>query len=175
MLLKPKYTENIIVGIILDNQFKWYCTEQDIWILDLYKYADGFIKNGYRFDLSFQLECRDNIAIINEDSIKRFLQNYKENTVKSTQLGMMLRERDYEGTVLAMRPSIYINFDKKQLYSVYPEYTAYERYVPDGWEGAYCEFSHLIPKEEQYWIENGLDMIQEEFRRAEMERKEQSI
>lgn len=172
MFLKPKYAENIIVGIVLKDKLAWYCTEQDVWILDLYKYAEGFIKNGYRFDMDFQLSCRNNIAIINEDSAEEFLQSYHENIVESKYLGDLLREKNYEGTVLAMRPSLYINFDKKQLYSIYPEYTAFEKYVPDGWKGEFCDFNYLIPKEERYWIENEVNIIQEEFRKEEMELKE---
>ena len=162
-MLKPKYAENIIVSIIINGKFHWYITEKDVWILDINKYADDFVKNGYKFDIQFALKFRGDIAIIEKENALTFLELYKENATSSYQLKEMLQNREYEDTVLSMRPSLYINFDKEELYSLYPEYLAYERYVPDGWKGEYYDFMGLIPQDEKYWLNGDKNLLKEIF------------
>ena len=31
MILEPLYAENIIVGIIYTNEFRWYVTDKELW------------------------------------------------------------------------------------------------------------------------------------------------
>ena len=48
-------------------------------------------------------------------------------------------------------PSLYIDFDEKELYSMYSEPASYEDYVPIGWKSEFKNFLNLIPNNEQYW------------------------
>lgn len=48
-------------------------------------------------------------------------------------------------------PSLYIDFDNKELISMYPEPASYEDYVPEGWKSEFKDFMDLIPKEYCYW------------------------
>lgn len=164
MILDPKYAENIIVGVIIKENFYWYITEKDVWILDINKYAEDFIKNGYKFDIQFALRFRGEIAIIEEERALTFLELYKENHVSSYQLKVKIQGRGDEATVLSMRPSLYVNFDRKILYSLYPEYLAYERYVPDGWNGECYDFMDLIPEGEKYWMNGDTNLLNEVFK-----------
>ena len=45
------------------------------------------------------------------------------------------------------------DFDKEEFYSNHLGMKNYERYMPNGWKIFSGKFDHLIPKEEQYWIE----------------------
>ena len=55
----------------------------------------------------------------------------------------------------ALLPDLFIDFDKEEFYSNHLGMKNYERYVPNGWKFFSGRFDHLIPKEEQYWIEEG--------------------
>ena len=50
------------------------------------------------------------------------------------------------------KPSLYVDFDKKKLYSMYEEPASYEDYVPIDWYAKYENFLNLIPIEKCYWI-----------------------
>ena len=56
--------------------------------------------------------------------------------------------RDLQHDIL---PSLYIDFDEKELYSMYSEPASYEDYVPTGWKAEFKNFLNLIPSNEQYW------------------------
>lgn len=168
MQLYPKYAENIIVGIKRKKGFEWYITECDEWILDINKYANAFEENGFAFDKEFALSIRGNIDIINEETIDSFLMPYKENVVSTEELRDMIRKKAYEGTILALKPSLYIDFEERELLSLFPEALAFEKYVPEHWSGKYEDFTENIPAEERYWIIDGENMIDEEF---EIEKK----
>ncbi|MBQ6462179.1 MAG: hypothetical protein IJJ59_02505 [Pseudobutyrivibrio sp.] len=62
-----------------------------------------------------------------------------------------MKESDYNGR-LAYNPSLYIDFDNKQLISYYAEPESFEDFVPDGWTGEYREFENQIPENQKYWI-----------------------
>lgn len=46
---------------------------------------------------------------------------------------------------------MYVDFDKKLLYSMYIEPASYEDYVPVGWNAKYKSFLDIIPAEKCYW------------------------
>ena len=48
-------------------------------------------------------------------------------------------------------PSLYVDFDRKELFSIYSEPASYEDYVPPGWKSDFKSFVDLIPKEYCYW------------------------
>lgn len=53
---------------------------------------------------------------------------------------------------ISFQPSIYINWDKKSVYSQFPEPASFEDLVPEPWEGHYYDFTGFIPQKEKYWL-----------------------
>ncbi|MBC2067876.1 hypothetical protein [Listeria booriae] len=162
--MKPKYAENIIVGVVLKNKFQWYVSERDVWILDIDKYSEAYRKNGYAFDMNFALQFRDNIHIVDTKMAENYLAGYHEDIVESDDLQNQLLDRQYEDTVLALQPSLYVNFDDRIFISAYPELLPFEEYAPTGWNSRYGTIEEYIPERERYWIIDGEDIIAEKYK-----------
>lgn len=164
MKCKPEYANNIIVGVIYRDKFTWYITERDLWILDAEKRKGDYIKSGYGYIIHDNyFSFRFNIPIVNEDTIEVFLLRIADFKIESRQLKELLYNKDYDSTILELAPSLLVDFDKKTLYSSYPETLPFERYVPNGWKGKYGDFSKHIPKEEKYWIFDSIDYIRKVY------------
>lgn len=148
--MKPTYAENIVVAIKNSNQFEWYILDKDYCFLDYKKLEDAYRKKG--FDVFIDDSSRFGIKIVNEHTVKSFLDNVKGFRVSAKDLkDMLMKESDYNGR-LAYNPSLYIDFDNKQLISYYAEPESFEDFVPDGWTGEYREFENQIPENQKYWI-----------------------
>jgi len=63
-----------------------------------------------------------------------------------------------------LSPSLYIDFDKKILYSAYREMDNYENYAPKGWHAEAREFLQNIPLCDRYWVEEKNKSYFEEIR-----------
>jgi len=161
MICKPKYAQNIIVGVIYKQKFSWYLTERDYWILDINKRRDDYLKNGYKFNIEDIIEYRFNIEIVSQDTVAEYLDNLKEYKVDAMVLKNIILEKTYEDTILSLMPSLFIDFDKRLLFSSYPETLEFERYVPDGWSGNYDDLIEYVPVNNRYWIENETDLLNE--------------
>ena len=48
-------------------------------------------------------------------------------------------------------PTLYVNFDKKEFYSFFPEPENFESFIPDCWKSNYMKFDNLISKDFRYW------------------------
>lgn len=160
MLLTPTYAENIIVGILKHDGFKWYVTPADEWFLDFNKYCDMFSRAGYPLDKEWHLSFRKGIEVIDETTIDDFLTLEKEYEVSSSELQKMIADGTYS-EISAMIPSLFIDFIHKRLYSLFPETIRYEAFVPDGWIGQYDDFLNLIPARERYWMKDGVHILDE--------------
>ncbi|GFN30959.1 hypothetical protein PCURB6_12190 [Paenibacillus curdlanolyticus] len=171
MKYKPMYAENIIVAVIYKNGFSWYVTEKECWILDIIKRANDFLRNGYDYELAHVLESRFQIKVINEDTADLFLSSIYDCKVKALDLKNLVESGDVEDTILSLRPSLYVNFDSKQLFSNFPETLPFERYVPAGWVGKYKSFDEFVPVAERYWIFNDIDLIDVQYK-VELERSD---
>lgn len=97
---------------------------------------------------------RFNIAVVNEDTAEDFLQKLNDFEVGTEELRKMLEQRTYSH-ISDMLPSLYVDFDDKELTSYYPEPASYELYVPKGWLGKYEQFIEVIPEDYRYWIIDG--------------------
>ncbi len=146
-MLKPEYGNIIIVATIYKNIFNWYITEKELWLMDL-------------SNEEFICEERYGILILNENTVEQFFYKIKDCRINTQELKKMFinslkYDFDLENTLYDFRPSIYINFDKKQLYSSFPEMTSFQEYVPSGWLGKYVNLQKLlklIGDENNYWI-----------------------
>lgn len=170
---EPEYAQNVIVGVIFHDVFAWYVTDRDYWYLDYTKYERALVSSGYKRTISEDFSFRFGIAVLNENTAKRFL-SFIENlrTSASTLSEMMLTQRRiyeedgsvdsqaYHHDMLDFIPCFLVNFDRKQFYSLYPEMIRFELYVPDGWSGIRRDFQFEIPEEERYWLVDGHNLFE---------------
>ncbi|KJD42533.1 hypothetical protein [Paenibacillus terrae] len=170
MLLEPKALENIIVGLLVENSFKWYISPKDLWFLDRKKQEDAFIKKFKELGLKNignnieEDDERKGIAVLDEHSFIEFVPRINKYSVSTDELRESLKlnllTKSKEDTFYTFIPSLYINLDKRELYSLYPEPASYEDFVPNNWIGVYEDFLSMIDSKEKYWYdENGIDIL----------------
>ena len=152
-----------IVGVIANHQFNWYICSNDMWTMDIDKYIQAYQEAGLDIDFSYLPEIQQNLHVITKSNLESYLEMYKDDWLKVTVeelIEMIKRSMDcedlhseiiFEGKGLL--PDLLIDFDKEEFYSNHLGMKNYERYVPNGWKIFSGKFDHLIPKEEQYWIE----------------------
>lgn len=142
--------EEIIVFVIYDNEKNWYICDRYLW------YLDYSILNFNVTDEPFD-ERRKNILILNEKEASIFLDRIKNNIIKTNDLrkiwleNLKLIDKGIDVNLDNYSPSLYVNFDTKELFSMYPEPASYEDYVPFDWNSNYKDFLEIIPKKYQYW------------------------
>lgn len=141
MKLLPEYAKILIVGVVFQNQWSWYVTEREYWFLNV------------------EMEDRFGIEVLDETTAECFFERIHDYKVATSDLTCTLIElEDAFGSyddVLEFMPAIYVNFDDKVLYSLFPEPMSFEHYVPDGWTGEYRDFCALVPEGERYWVIQG--------------------
>ncbi|MFS3915864.1 hypothetical protein ACL9ST_16620 [Bacillus australimaris] len=171
MLLQPKELENIIVGVLNNNIFTWYITPEDLWFLDRKKQVEAF---GEKFQelgiphMSLKIEDindeRKGLEILDEKSFKEFLPRIKKFAVLTEELReslkLNLNFKPKEEVFYQFSPSLFINIDKKSLYSMYTEPASYEDFVPKHWNGFHEDFLSKIDRNYKYWNDkNNVDML----------------
>jgi hypothetical protein len=152
------YAENIIVQVKYMNSYRWFVADKEIWFLDLKKLIASYLEKGFEIPNPDDFSDRFNIAIVNEDTAEDFLQKISDFEVRTEELRKMLEQRTYSH-ISDMLPSLYVDFDDKELTSYYPEPASYELYVPDGWLGKYGQFIGVIPEDYRYWIIQGANQF----------------
>lgn len=164
MLLEPQYAQNIIVAVIFHGEWRWYVTDKELWFLDLNKLTNAFSDKGYDMNEEDDSE-RFGIRVLSEQTADLFLSLIQELRVEVTDLRQKVLEvcssADNYDCILDVCPVLCIDFDKKVLFSLYPEPAAYEDYVPDGWKGEYEDFTIKIPDNQKYWLISGKDYFKE--------------
>lgn len=171
--VEPEYAKTVIVGVVFHNVFAWYVTDRDYWYLDYTKRERRLISLGYKKPISEDFSFRFGIAILNEDTARRFLSLIEDLRISANALSeMMLTQRkmyeeygsldsqEYRDDLLDFIPCFLVNFDRKQFYSMYPEMIRFELYVPEGWSGVREDFQREILKEERYWIVDGHNLFE---------------
>lgn len=154
-----------IVGVIANHQFNWYICSNDMWTMDIDKYIQAYQEAGLNVDFSYLPEIQQNLHVITKSNLESYLEMYKDDWLKVTVeelIEMIKRSIDcedlhseiiFEGKGLL--PDLLIDFDKEEFYSNHLGMKNYESYVPNGWKVFSGRFDHLIPKDEQYWVEEG--------------------
>lgn len=170
MLLEPKSLENIIIGLSVDNFFKWYVSPKDLWFLDRKKQADAYIKKFKEIGLKNiggkieEVDERKGMEVLDEHSFIEFIPIINKYSVSTNELRESLKlnllTTSKQDTFYSFLPSLYVNVDKRELYSLYPEPASYEDFVPKNWSGIYEDFLSKIDWKEKYWYdENGIDLL----------------
>ncbi|WP_229106816.1 hypothetical protein [Paenibacillus sp. 1001270B_150601_E10] len=142
----PEYAQNLIVGVVFQNIWTWFITEREYWFLNV------------------EMEDRFGIKVLDQNTAEDFIHKIDEYKVSTQELTRMLVElkeafQTYD-EVLEFLPTIYVDFDKKEFYSLYPEPMSFEDYVPEGWIGKYLDFYELVPLEERYWMIDQINLFE---------------
>ena len=166
MLLEPNGVTEIIVGLMVDGKYSWYVTDKEPWFMDYNKFRDASrrkceqLKIPYNTDNHKTLNERAGFEILNEFSIREFkkvIEKYQASVEElRSLLELYLLVYGSEDAYFRFLPALHLDFDKKELYSLYTEYESFETYVPDGWIGKRENFLAKIEMKEKYWrSENG--------------------
>jgi len=171
----PKAYQDIIVGLNWKGQFSWYVSEKEMWFMDLNKLRDitikRFTEEGIPLSRMWSTEDdeeRGNIRILSEESIDLFLPRISKYAASVDELREYLKlaieieTREY--VFFEYMPTLFIDFDKKVLYSMYTEPASFEDYVPESWQGYYQDFLDMIVPNERFWYEN--DKVLFDFRKG---------
>jgi len=150
----PEYAENIIVAVIENKDFSWYITDKEIWYMDYEKRIQKFEESGYTINADYIDDLRKGLLLLDMDTIEDFKERLIDFKVETDELQGLLRTEmnRNEEWYYDLSPSLYIDFDKKTLYSAYREMANYENYAPKGWTAEYKEFLENIPLSERYWL-----------------------
>ena len=159
-MVRPKYAEDIVVGMISDKSFAWYILEKELCFLDLNKLREAWRKRGYDAPDCDSNSERFGIRVVDEHTKYAFLEKIEDFKVTTTELRKMLMAETDSLERAAFSASLLIDFDQKRLLSIYYEPESFEAYVPAGWTGEYEDFYSDIPVQERYWIDgNGNDLL----------------
>ncbi|CAM3822677.1 hypothetical protein [Bacillus paramycoides] len=157
MILEPLYAENIVVGVIYKNEFRWYVTDKELWFLDYNKLDNAYKNLGVRIEDNDETEERNGIEVLDNKNIEVFLPRINKYKTTKEELNYLLlkniKSKNAGEDLLDLSPVLLINFENKILYSMFPEPASYEEYVPKDWIGKYEDFTEFIPKSEKYWID----------------------
>lgn len=142
--------EQFVVYVIYSGEGKWYVSDKEIWFLDYKKRVEVFRKAGYEIKDEYIDEKRRDLMCLGEDNALLFLRRIAEDECSTSELREIFfnneEDEDYQ-------PSLYVDFDKKILYSLNDITGArYENYAPTNWCAKHEDFFDLIPVEKCYWI-----------------------
>ncbi|WP_025682328.1 hypothetical protein [Paenibacillus maysiensis] len=162
MKVNIEYGENIIVAVILNNEWTWYVTEKEYWYLDLIKLENAYLDKGYKLPDQGDYSDRFDIAVLDEKSAYKFLYEISELKVSKVELSELVLKLEYTNSedknfLTGLTPSLLVDFDNKLLMSYFPEPASFENYTPDGWSGVYENFIVKVPMQERYWVIDGKD------------------
>ncbi|MPN40665.1 hypothetical protein SDC9_188203 [bioreactor metagenome] len=169
----PEAYKNIIVGLKWRGKFAWYVSLKDMWFLDETalerEYEQWCKRKGLPLNFAVSEDDeRYGLCVLNEKNVNLFLPRIAKYAVSSDELreymklAMNIKSRDE--VTLEYMPSLYIDFDKKILYSMYTEPASFEDYLPANWQGYYQDFLDFIEPIEQFWRENNKEII--DFRKG---------
>ena len=113
------------------------------------KRIEEYRKIGCEIKEEYIDERRKDLLCIEEDNVLLFLKRIEEDECSTGDLKKYFLQNQEEDDY---KPSLYVDFDKKLLYSMYIEPASYEDYAPVGWNAKYKNFLNIIPIEKRYWI-----------------------
>ena len=159
--------ENVVVVVRSEGRIRWFRCDRDWWVLDVNKWRTEFIENGYDVP-EFNDAYRFGLKVVNERNAKDFLERLKDYEVEPDSLAAELALRYQVARswwdVADLFPIMFVDFDRRSVGAFYPEGTAMERYVPDGWVGQFIDFSteyseEHFPTSSKFWIKGGVDLL----------------
>ena len=157
----PKYCENIIVAAVWKRHFDWYVTPKKLWKMDYRKLyralAECYAKLGRSQNEfldaagNFEHFCaeRYGIEVLDTDNAGSFFAGLVNCRYTADELKFLLAVTP-DADKNAFKETLYVDFDRKELISFYPEPEGFEKFIPDGWNGKYEDFTTLIPDEKRF-------------------------
>jgi len=125
-----KFQGGIFVVIKIDNKLSIYYGENSWWLLDDWEH--NILKNNYLQEIEY--------LKIEFENINKAYKTEGGNLAKASFNNYL--------------PSLYIDFDNKELYSNYSDQLIENRII-EGWKGFFIDnrnkFLELIPKKCRYW------------------------
>ena len=146
--------EQIVVYAVFNGIGRWYISCKDVWFLDYTKWIESFRKAGYEIRMEYLNDTRQDLLDLNEKTVPVFMCRVEEDMCTAEQLREIYFANNEDPDCL---PSLYADFDKKVLYSVYTEPASYEDFAPSDWQAEYSDFHNLIPADEQYWVKENTE------------------
>ena len=158
MKLYPEYSENIIAYVIHNGAGSWYVTGKEIWFLNQADFSRAFGVDPSKDDIEFT----ENISFGNGNLLLSEISPYKVTTEELKELISIYPPLTENEDLLELRPSIYINIDKKELINLFPEPSGqFQNFPPEKWVSKYDDFWHLIPENHVYWALNNESVFNE--------------
>mgnify|MGYP006916315475 CR=1 FL=1 len=139
----PEYAENIVTFVIFRNRSEWYVAPKELWVMDLIKEYYSFKKKCAEIGwtekrILASLGTPDEIgkdrcgtAVLDSDNAEKFLEYLRNCLYTTDELREFYLIAD-EDEKYDFFPSLYIDFDKKELCSFFPEPVSFENFVPVG-------------------------------------------
>ena len=147
-MCKIDLNEQFIVYVVFNGVGRWYISDKEIWYLDYNKWIGAYQKAGYEINKEHLDTRRRHLLCLDEETAICFIQQIEADRCSSKDLSDLFfvnnGRRDF-------KPSLYVDFDRKELYSMYTEPASYEDYVPTNWNAQYQDFLELIPMNQRYW------------------------
>jgi hypothetical protein len=159
--------ENIVVAVRYEGRIRWFRCDRDWWVMDVYKWRNEFIQNGYDVP-EFNDAYRFGFKVVNEKNAGEFLACLKDYEVAPDTLAMELAKRYQTASswwdVGDLFPVMFVDFDRHEVGAFYSQGAAMERYVPDGWTGQFIDFATEYPEEvfptsSKFWVKGGVDLL----------------
>ena len=154
----------MLVAVKFEGCYRWYDSEPDYWVLDQRAWGEAFELAGYETDMSDYTD-RFGIAVVDASTAECFLSNMSIFAVNRESLGDLFyiaaEEASDWWSIMDYVPALLVDFDSRELWSIYSENMSFEHYVPAGWTGTFGDdsFFDRIPVEERYWVKDGTDLL----------------
>jgi hypothetical protein len=152
----------ILVVAKHQNVYRWFSSERELWVLDWPKWYQAFQSAGHKVPEP-NLSERFGIAVVNENTCEAFLSGMRPFEVKKEALGDLLSQEFPNAKswwdVPYLFPGLFVDFDNKHVQAFYNEGTPLEKYTPDGWKAEFVDFADSLPLDEQYWVQNGENLL----------------
>ncbi|WP_147443080.1 group-specific protein [Corallococcus sp. AB011P] len=133
----------IVVAVRFGDEWRWYRSERDCWVLDQTKWRRAFMDAGHAVPDTGFAE-RFGIAVADGTAVFMFLSHMEAFRVFRDELRTRLVEASRTASewwdVASCFPTLLVDFDGRVLVSAYAESPRFEEYVPDGWHGQYGDF-----------------------------------
>jgi hypothetical protein len=155
--------DDVIALIHYKDEWKFYAGDEDLWVMDWNAWHNAFASKGYSTPEP-NPEDRYGILVVNESTAEAFLNAISENKLEEDWLRNQLRSfgpnLDWD-EVAHLFPRLMIDFDSRKVFSANADGIQYELYVPEGWQGIFCDFQELIPESHRYWIDGQTNYLDE--------------
>lgn len=157
----------VVVVVRRNGKIRWYRSDRDLWILDVNKWRDEFIENGYDVP-EFKDSYRFGIRVVDQSTADSFLEKMSSFEVSRDSLSLELANRFVTAgswwDVQDLFPIMFVNFDSNSVGGFYPEGAPMERYLPDGWKGEFIDFANeypedVFPKDQKFWVKGDSDLL----------------